>query len=352
MRVPNGSKNLDCTIAGRVIPILGGKVFSQPALQRAGMSGSNQLVAGPHAKVQITWRQFLKLDAERFRSFLGRHDLYHDKTMLIRFLMTGLLVLSAASAQTPPAKDHTLGYDDTPMIPGSKWRVHDVSRPRPRIVTPGTESSQAQPGKPPSDAIVLFNGTDLSHWVTMVKGQPTAPKWKVQDGYTEIVDRTGSIETKEKFGDMQLHVEWASPAVITGKSQDRGNSGILLMGRYEVQVLDCSDNPTYADGQAAAIYGQNPPLVNACRKPGEWQTYDIAFEAPRFEAGKLVKPAFVTVFHNGVLVQNHEQILGTTPHAQNGTYTEHPAELPLQLQNHHESVRYRDIWARPIARVN
>jgi hypothetical protein len=352
MRIPNGPKYLDRTIARRIIPVLGGKVFSQPPLQRAGMPGGYQLVSGTHTKVQITWRQFLKPNAECFRSFLRRHNLYHDKTMLIRFLMTGLLVASAASAQAPATKDHTLGYDNTPLIPGSKWRVHDVTRPRPRIVTPGTESSQAKPGKAPSDAIVLFDGSDLSPWVTMVKGQPSAPKWKVQDGYMEIVDGTGSIETKEKFGDIQLHVEWASPAVISGKSQDRGNSGILLMGRYEVQVLDCSDNPTYADGQAAAIYGQNPPLVNACRKPGEWQTYDIAFEAPHFEAGKLVKPAFVTVFHNGVLVQNHEQILGTTPHAQNGTYTEHPAELPLQLQNHHESVRYRNIWIRRIAREN
>jgi hypothetical protein len=266
--------------------------------------------------------------------------------MLIRSLLTFSLLVSAVAAQTPEKKDHTLGYDDTPFIPGSKWRVHDVSRPRPRVVTPG------QSGSAPSDATILFEGANVSQWTTYVKGQPTAPKWKVQDGYMEIVDGAGSIETKEKFGDIQLHVEWASPAVISGKSQDRGNSGILLMGRYEVQVLDCSDNPTYADGQAAAIYGQNPPLVNACRKPGEWQTYDIAFEAPRFEAGKLTRPAFVTVFHNGVLVQNHEQILGTTPHAKNGTYTEHPPELSLQLQNHHEAVRYRNIWIRRIAREN
>jgi Domain of Unknown Function (DUF1080) len=272
--------------------------------------------------------------------------------MLIRSLLTGLLLLSSASAQTPEKKDHTLGYDDTPLIPGSKWRVHDASRPRPRVVTPGTESSQAQPGKAPSDAIILFDGKDLSQWVTLVKGQLTTPKWKVENGYAEIIDGTGGIVTKEKFGDIQLHVEWASPVVIVGKSQDRGNSGIMLMSRYEVQVLDCSDNPTYADGQAAAIYGQNPPMVNACRKPGEWQTYDIAFEAPRFEDGKLAKPAYVTVFHNGVLVQNHEQITGTTPHAKVGTYTPHAPEESLELQNHHENVRYRNIWVRRLKREN
>jgi hypothetical protein len=180
----------------------------------------------------------------------------------------------------------------------------------------------------------------------MVKGQPTEPKWKLQDGYMEVVDRAGSIDTRDKFGDIQLHVEWAAPAVAEGKSQERGNSGIILMGRYEVQVLDSYDNPTYADGGAAAIYGQYPPLVNVCRKPGEWQTYDIFFEAPRFDGQKLLKPAFATVVHNGVLVQNHREIIGDTPHARLGTYKPHPAELPLQLQNHHAPVRYRNIWVR------
>jgi hypothetical protein len=185
--------------------------------------------------------------------------------------------------------------------------------------------------------------------VTYVNGQATAPRWKVEQGYAEIVDGTGSINTKEKFGDVQLHVEWASPAVISGKSQDRGNSGILLMGRYEIQVLDSYDNPTYADGQAASIYGQYPPLVNASRKPGEWQTYDIVFEAPRFDGQKLVKPAFATVFQNGVLVQNHAQLIGDTPHAKVGTYKPHDPEESLQLQDHHCAVRYRNIWIRRLA---
>jgi Domain of Unknown Function (DUF1080) len=247
----------------------------------------------------------------------------------MRQAFAALFLAAAAYAQ-----DHTLGYDNTPFLPGGKWRVHDVSRPRPPIVTPGADS-----GKPPSDAIVLFDGADFSHWA----GQP---KWKLENGYMEVVDGAGSMNTKEKFGDIQLHVEWASPAVVKGTSQDRGNSGILLMGRYEVQVLDSYDNLTYADGQAAALYGQYPPLVNASRKPGEWQTYDIFFEAPRFDGDKLAKPAFVTVVHNGVLVQNHRQLLGDTPHARLGTYKPHPAELPLQLQNHHEPVRYRSLWVR------
>jgi hypothetical protein len=250
------------------------------------------------------------------------------------------LLILALSCAAATAQDHSLGYDNTPYLPGGKWRVHDVKRPRPPVVTPGNGSA------PPSDAIVLFDGKDLSHWVANLKGITAPPKWKVEDGYAEIVDGTGSINTKEKFGDVQLHIEWASPAVISGKSQDRGNSGILFMGRYEIQVLDSYNNPTYADGQAAAIYGQYPPLVNASRKPGEWQTYDIVFEAPQFEGEKLVKPAYATVFQNGVLVQNHEQLIGDTPHAKVGTYKPHAAEESLQLQNHHCAVRYRNIWIR------
>lgn len=252
-----------------------------------------------------------------------------------------LLLIASAVALT--AQDHTLGYDNTPFLPGGKWRVHDIDRPHPPVVTPGATNSA-----PPSDAIVLFDGKDLSKWVTFDHGQPTAPKWKVQDGYAEVVDHTGSINTKEKFGDVQLHVEWASPAVVKETSQNRGNSGVIFMGRYEIQVLDSYKNPTYADGQAAAIYGQYPPLVNASKKPGEWQTYDIVFEAPRFEGEKLVRPAYATVFQNGVLVQNHEQLFGDTPHAKLGTYKPHGPEESLQLQNHHSAVRYRNIWIRKL----
>ena len=258
--------------------------------------------------------------------------------MQFRFFLASLLFAAAAVAQ----QDHTLGYDNTPLIPGSKWRVHDSSRPRPRLVTPGPEVSTPAP----SDAIRLFDGKDLSQWATMTKGQATEPKWKVENGYMEVVPKTGAIQTREKFGDVQLHIEWSSPAEIQGKSQERGNSGVIFMNRYEIQVLDSFENPTYADGQAGSIYGQWPPLVNAMRKPGEWNMYDIVFEAPKFADGKLMKPGYATVFHNGVVLQNRQEILGDTPHARNGKYVAHGPEEPLQLQNHGSMVRYRNIWIR------
>jgi len=254
--------------------------------------------------------------------------------MPFRFFSIGFMLTAAACAQTAEHKDRTLGYDDTPLLPGGKWRVHDVNRPRPAVITPGVGTA------PPSDAEVLFDGTDLSKWVD--------PKWIVRDGYMEVVDGAGSLNTREKFGDIQLHVEWAAPAKIEHKSQDRGNSGIMLMGRYEIQVLDSYENPTYADGQAASIYGQFPPPVNASRKPGEWQAYDIVFEAPKFDGGTLVKPAYVTLFQNGVVMHNRQELLGDTPHAKLGTYKPHGAEESLQLQNHHTAVRYRNIWVRKL----
>jgi hypothetical protein len=266
--------------------------------------------------------------------------------MQLRSIFGSMLLAAAALAQTAPHKDHTLGYDDTPFQPDGKWRVHDVSRPRPPVITPGTESSQEKPGRPPSDAIVLFDGTDLSKWVGNAKGQATEPKWKVENGHMEVVPGSGDIRTKEKFGDIQLHVEWATPTGIKGTSQARGNSGVLLMSRYEIQVLDSYNNLTYADGQAASIYGQKPPLVNACRPPGEWQTYDIVFEAPKFEGEKLLKPAYVTVFQNGVVMHNRQEITGTTPHAKVGPYLPHGPEEPLELQNHGTPVRFRNIWIR------
>lgn len=261
--------------------------------------------------------------------------------MRLRYIFASTLLTAIALAQAPPRKDHSLGYDDTPFLPDGKWRVHDVSRPRPKVITPGTENSQA-----PSDAIVLFDGADLSKWETYLKGKLVENKWKVENGYMEVVPATGSIQTKEKFGDIQLHLEWATPAEVHGNSQGRGNSGVLLMSRYEIQVLDSYDNPTYADGQAAAIYGQVPPPVNASRKPGEWQTYDIVFEAPVFDGDKLMKPAYVTLFQNGVLMHNRQEIIGRTPHAKLGTYAAHAPEEPLQLQNHGSPVRFRNIWIR------
>jgi hypothetical protein len=239
-----------------------------------------------------------------------------------------------------------VGYDDTPFIPGQQWRVHDSTRPRPRVVAPGTESTPERPGRPPSDAVILFDGSDLSGWVG-TDGGPAA--WKAEHGYLEVVPRAGDIQTREHFGDCQLHLEWAAPAEVAGGSQGRGNSGVFLMGRYEIQVLDCFDNPTYADGTTAAVYGQHPPLVNACRRPGEWQTYDIVWISPRFEGERLVAPAFVTVFHNGVVVHHHREVLGPTTHRRVAPYATHPPTGPLRLQDHGHPVRYRNIWYRPLA---
>jgi hypothetical protein len=238
-----------------------------------------------------------------------------------------------------------LGYTDTPFLPGGKWRVHDGTRPQPKAIDPGTFSTQDTPGRPPSDAVILFDGKDLSHW----RGDNGPAQWKVENGYMEVKPGTGNITSREEFGDCQLHVEWAAPNPPTGTDQMRGNSGVFLMGRYEVQVLDSYNAKTYPDGQAAAIYGQYPPLVNACRKPGEWQTYDIIFTAPRFSSdGKLVTPAYETVLHNGVVVHNHTEVLGPMAFRALPHYTPHPPKGPISLQDHGCLVRYRNIWVREL----
>jgi len=236
------------------------------------------------------------------------------------------------------------GYDDTPIIPGSNWRVHDKERPLARVVTPPTASTQDQAGQPPSDAVVLFDGSDLSGWT----GKDGDPQWKVENGYAEVVGGTGSISSKEQLGDGQYHVEWRAPDKVKGESQGRGNSGVFLMSRYEIQVLDCYENPTYADGATAGIYGQTPPLVNACRKPGEWQTYDIVWLGPRFEGRRVIRPAHLTLFHNGVLAHHNRMLIGPTTHRAVLAYEPHPTEAPLQLQDHGDPVRYRNIWYRPL----
>jgi hypothetical protein len=238
-----------------------------------------------------------------------------------------------------------LGYDDTPLIPGSKYKVHDSTRPLPRVVAPGTASTQQAAGLPPSDAVVLFDGKDLSKWQKR-DGAPAG--WKVENGYMEVVAKTGNIRTRDAFGDCQLHLEWAAPVKIEGESQGRGNSGVFLMGIYEVQVLDCYENPTYADGLTAAIYGQFPPLVNACRKPGEWQTYDIVWAGPRFQGERLVRPARITVIHNGIVVHHDRELIGPTTHRAVLAYAPHPETGPLELQDHGNPVRYRNVWYRPL----
>ena len=225
-----------------------------------------------------------------------------------------------------------------------KWKIHDPNRPLPRVIEPGTSSTQDASGRAPSDATVLFDGKDLSGWVDK-DGKPA--RWKVEKGYMEVVPDTGYIFTRAAFGDCQLHVEYAEPVPAVGEGQDRGNSGVFLMGLYEIQVLDSYQNKTYADGQAAAVYGQYPPLVNASRPPGEWQTYDIVFHGPRFNKdGKLSRPARVTVLHNGILVQDDVTLTGPTAHGERPPYKAHPAKLPLGLQDHGDPVRYRYIWIR------
>jgi hypothetical protein len=212
-------------------------------------------------------------------------------------------------------------------LSGIKW-------PEVKVVDPGN------PGAHPSDAIVLFDGKDMSQWVD-------GDAWKVQDGY--VISDKKIIRTKQSFGDCQLHVEWATPAEVKGSGQGRGNSGVMLMDSYEVQVLDSYDNPTYPDGQAGAIYKQQPPLVNVCRKPGEWQTYDIIFTAPQFdEQGQLTKPAYITVLQNGVLIQNHFEIQGETSYTEAPKYKAHPAKMPLRLYYHNDKVRFRNIWIREL----
>jgi len=248
-----------------------------------------------------------------------------------------LLAASPAFAQAPPP--------DPEGIP-----QHDMNRPQPAIVDPGTGVPPAEPGRPPADAIVLFDGKDLAAWKSQKDGSPAA--WKVENGYFEVVKGTGGIETRQGFGDVQLHIEWRTPTPPSGESQGRGNSGVFFGGgRYEVQVLDSYENKTYPDGQAAALYGQFPPLVNASRPPGEWQAYDIVYEAPRFDAaGVVTKRARATVFHNGVLVQNAREFIGPATNRARTPYSAHPAALPIGLQDHGDPLRFRNVWLRELKR--
>jgi hypothetical protein len=222
-----------------------------------------------------------------------------------------------------------------------EWQVNDRARPRPPKVEPMYEAELAVSSKPPPGAIVLFDGKDLSAW------QPS--KWKVGDGYVEIVKKAGDLVSRESFGSCRLHVEWRTPLPAKGKDQSKGNSGVFLMGKYEVQVLDNTDNPTYADGMAGAIYGENPPLVDASRPSGEWNFYDITFRRPTFGlGGAVVRPATVTVYLNGIKVQDNFRLTGPTNHKIALAYAPHPDKLPLVLQNHGQVVRYRNIWIVPI----
>lgn len=255
----------------------------------------------------------------------------------ITAIAVAALAGSAGMAQDKP------GFRDTPLLPDGKWKVHDADRPHPEVVTPG-----AAPGAPPSDAVVLFDGTSLDAWTAT--GQP----WQLENGVLTVPAReegegASTLVSKQSFGDVQLHLEFRSPTPPQKSSQDRGNSGVWFMERYEVQILDGYNNPTYADGTVGAIYGWKPPLVNASRKPGEWQSYDIVFERPRFAAdGSVERPAYITVFLNGVLVQNRQPFLGSTVWRDVGKYEAHADAAPIQLQDHDSPVSFRNIWVRPL----
>jgi hypothetical protein len=224
-----------------------------------------------------------------------------------------------------------------------EWPQHSRERPAPKAVTPGPAVSVAAP----SDAIVLFDGTDLSKWRSQKDKGPA--KWTVEDGYFEVVKDTGGIETVQGFGDCQLHIEWSAPSPAVGQDQDRGNSGVFFQNIYELQVLDSNQSATYPDGQAGALYGQYPPLVNPARPPGEWQAYDVVYRRPRFDKdGKLVSPARVTAFMNGVLIQDAQDLLGPTTNKVRTPYSAHADKLPLSLQDHGHPVRFRNVWLREL----
>jgi hypothetical protein len=263
--------------------------------------------------------------------------------------VTGLVLWGCTDEQAaqPNNEDETTAQETANIPDLNEWDVHATERPNPDVITPPVPDTPRQPGEPPSDAVILFGGENLSAWQTPA-GDP-AP-WQVENEYFEVVPGTGYIQTKQGFGDVQLHIEWATPEPAEGEGQDRGNSGVFFMGqRYEVQILDSFENQTYADGQAAAIYGQYPPMVNASRAPGQWQTYDIIFRRPHFDTdGNVTAPATITVFHNGVLVQDHVRLTGPTAHKERPPYEQHAAALPISLQDHDHPVRFRNVWVREL----
>jgi hypothetical protein len=246
--------------------------------------------------------------------------------------LTGMVLQSLAET--------LLGYTDTPMLPSGKWHVHDPNRPKPRAVASAAAFSLGAPA--PSDAIVLFDGSDLSHW----EGDHGAPQWTIHQDYMEVKPHSGYIHTKEKFGDFQLHIEFSEPT----NADNPGNSGVFLQEVYEVQIYNSDDNPIYSDGACGALYGQSPPLANACKKPGQWQSFDIIFEAARWnEKHEVSHPAIVTAFQNGVLIHHHQALLDPTGHRILANYSkELPPTAPLSLQDHGDPVRFRNIWIRNI----
>jgi hypothetical protein len=267
---------------------------------------------------------------------------------LVACLVVGLAVVSLFAGLTSPicaqdapklvkAKDGSgiIGYKDTPILPWCSYHVHDPDRPAPKRVTPGEQKV----GTAPLDATILFDGKDLSQW--------QASDWKIENG--ELIAVTGNLATKESFGDCQLHIEWMTPDPPVGGIWDCGNNGVMLMGLFEIQIYDSYTAKIYPDGQAGAVYGQTPPMVDACRKPGQWQSYDIIFFAPVFKDSNIEKPARVTVLHNSLLIHHNQEIYGPTGHRILPSYDKPiPAKLPLSLSAHNNPVRFRNIWIRPL----
>lgn len=260
------------------------------------------------------------------------------------FLILSSVAFAAATASVWGASSGPRFYGDPPDE-HHPWAVHDGNRSQPKIVTPGTFSTVEQAGKPPSDAIILFDGKDLSKW----QGDKGDAQWKVENGYMEVAPGTGQIRTRDEFGDCQLHVEFATPTKVEGSSQGRGNSGIFLMGMVEIQVLDSYNNDTYADGHAGSVYGVMPAMANVIRPPGQFNVYDIVFRRPIFKDGQEVYPGHVTVFINGVLVQDATRLEGSTGHMGRTKPRSFPEKGPLSLQDHNNQTRFRNIWYRPLA---
>lgn len=262
--------------------------------------------------------------------------------MMKNTLLTIAVVAAATSvAHADHHKEPGPGYKDTPKITGQDWLVHDADRPRPKVVAPGASFSDLAPA--PSDAVVLFDGTNMDRW--------TGGEWKIEDGYMEV--GRGTIQTPAPFEDFQIHLEFATPIDVVGDSQGRGNSGLFLPGNHELQILDSYENPTYAGGQASALYGQWPPLWNAARGPGQWQTYDVIFVAPKWdENGANLSPAFITVIHNGVVTHHHRSFTGETNHRSASTYEKPNLDKTIKLQDHGNPTRFRNIWIRAIGDYN
>ncbi len=263
-------------------------------------------------------------------------------------MATTVIVSTEPELPPLPRRIPNVGSIDSPMLPGQPWRVHDRFRPRPHVVAPpAVEFAVPAPG----DAVVLFDGQNLNEWAHLDREEKNSlieAQWPVLDGYFEAARGSGDLYTIENFADVQLHLEWCIPEQTKGTSQGKGNSGVKFLGLYEVQILDSFQNRTYADGQAGAIYGQYPPAVNVSRPAGQWQSYDIIFEMPRFEGEQLKSPGYLTVLHNGVLVHHRRELAGVTGMRSPGKFQLHPPAGPIMLQDHGDPVRFRNIWARPL----